>query len=93
MTENLYSIVPILTLFVPQNQSDSSPLSSKRPEARLTCLKGTGLTDAEIATMSKTDENKHKDSAATALMATAGLNSKLGVVGLVMSFSLWVLFA
>ena len=90
VTENLFSIVPILTLFVPtQNQtgSDSDLLLLKQPEARLTCLKGTGFTDAALATMSKTDENK--DSAAEGLMA----HSKLSILGLAMSFSLWVVFA
>lgn len=82
MAKNLYSITPVLTLFVPQDGTDSTLL--KQPEARLTCLKGTGLTDAAIATMKSTDENK--DSAAD-MMASP----KLVALGLAMGFSLWVL--
>jgi hypothetical protein len=54
--ENIYRITSILIVFFPRNGSVSADL--KQPEARLTCLKGVGETNAAMATLSKTDENK-----------------------------------
>lgn len=79
LIKHLYSIVPILTLFLPQNENSSTLL--KQPEARLTCLKGTGLTDAEMATIDKNGNN------------AAGLGAFPKLIALVSAiyFSLFVL--
>jgi hypothetical protein len=50
---NFFSITPILTLFFPVGGVASAAL--KQPEAQLSCLKLTGLNDAQVATSVKSD--------------------------------------
>jgi hypothetical protein len=84
VADNIYSITPILTVFFPRNGSNSSLI--KEPEARLTCLKSAGLTDAELATLSPTDANtesdENKEGAANVLTSP-----KLVMLGLATIFS------
>ena len=81
--ENIYSITPVLTVFNPRFKSNSALL--KHPEARLTCLKGLGETDAAIATKSQTDENK--DSAGLVLHVPKVVVPVL----MITFFSVWIL--
>lgn len=81
--ENIYSITPVLTVFNPRLKLNSGLL--KHPEARLTCLKGVGETDAAIATKSQTDENK--DSGAGLVLQVP----KVVVPVLITVFSVWIL--